>query len=72
MQRRNIHAHERNAKQKKNRSSDKRFEHVADRGHHNADEHQCGDRAGALTAKPREGLHRNGKALLQCDRHDVR
>ena len=59
-------------RKKKNRFSDKRLlSTLPIERHNNADEHQCGDRAGALTAKPREGLHRNGKALLQCDRHDV-
>jgi hypothetical protein len=42
---------------------------IANRRHHNSDEHQCGNRAGTLTAKPREGLYRLKKDIEQADRH---
>ena len=51
-QRRHIHSHERNAKQKKNSFGNKGFEDVTDPWHRNANEHQHRQRACALTAEP--------------------
>ena len=64
-----VDAHERNAQQQKNRLGDVWFQHLAERRQRDADQHQRGDGAGALTAKPRQGLHRNGGDPLQADGH---
>ena len=45
------------------------LEELAERRNGDAEEHQCSDRAGALTAQPRQRSHREGKAALQGDRH---
>jgi len=59
-QRAEIDAHERDAEQKKNRLSDIGLEQFAKRRQRDADEHQRGNRAGALATEPCQRLHRKG------------
>ncbi len=64
-QRPDIDAHEGDAEQEKNRLGDEGLQQFTERRQREADEHQRGDGAGALTPEPGQGIGRHGDPSLQ-------
>jgi hypothetical protein len=60
----NIDAHEGNAQQQKDRFRDEWLEHLAQRRHGDAEQHQCRYRPGALAADPGEPAHGQGGTIV--------